>query len=379
MGLVACEMMSRLFLDPGDYLSVRTVEDQILGIRVTPGSPGFDGWGFRNKTVPSSVDIVAIGDSHTYGNNATMADSWPYVVAQVTGLSVYNLGLGGYGPNQYFYLLRERALSLKPRWVLCAIYMGDDFENAFLMTYGKPYWSFLTQGEWAGVQANIWEAPSTKGGWDQSLRNWLSQNSVVYRLVVHGPILGPLKGTMQVNAAARERQSTTALLVPDVGIQEAFRPTGIRDRLDQRNAAVREGMRITFDLLKRMDEVSRDQGVRFGVMIIPTKETVFAEYLLKERTLHLRDVIEDVIVNEELATRELLTFLDLAGIPHVETLSALRSRLGQRLYTRSDRDMHPARNGYRVIGGAAATFITAKSSAGSIVRPEAEFRRPTVQ
>src|SRR5262245_30568619 len=106
VGLLGCEAAARLVLNPVDYLSVTTVPDDILGIRVAAGARGFDQWGFRNRGVPAAADIVAIGDSHTYGNTATMSDSWPYVVARATGRTVYNLGLGGYGPNQYYELLK---------------------------------------------------------------------------------------------------------------------------------------------------------------------------------------------------------------------------------------------------------------------------------
>jgi hypothetical protein len=137
-----------LLINPADYLSVSMVPDEILGRVIAPNTSGFDQWGFRNKKVPSTVDIVAIGDSHTYGNTASMEDSWPYVVSNLTGLSMYNLGVGGYGPNQYYYLLQTRALSLKPKLVLCGLYIGDEFEGAFSMTYWKQYWSFLRKGNW---------------------------------------------------------------------------------------------------------------------------------------------------------------------------------------------------------------------------------------
>ena len=29
-----------------------------------------------------------------------MDDSWPYVLGRLTGRQVYNMGFGGYGPNQ---------------------------------------------------------------------------------------------------------------------------------------------------------------------------------------------------------------------------------------------------------------------------------------
>ena len=33
--------------------------------------------GFRNRAIPNLADVVTIGDSQTYGNNALLADNWP--------------------------------------------------------------------------------------------------------------------------------------------------------------------------------------------------------------------------------------------------------------------------------------------------------------
>ncbi len=356
--VLLCEAGARLFLDPADYVSVTTERDDILGIRIAPGSPGFDIWGFRNRSVPSSAAVVALGDSHTYGNNATMADSWPYVMAHDTGLSVYNLGLGGYGPNQYYQLLQTRALKLHPRWVIVGLYMGDDFENAFTMTYGKPHWSFLRQGTFSNVDADIWEAPPDNTSASATVRNWLSQHSIVYRLVVHGPMLGALKGSIQVGrAASGQDEFTTTLAVPAAHIQEAFRPRAIRDRLDQNSAPVREGMRVTMDLLQRMNDLCKESGARMAVVIIPTKEMVFADFLLEDPSLHLGDVIKESVSSETQARARLFEFLDNAGIPRIDTLDALRRDVSNQLYTHSDRDMHPGRNGYHVIGDTVAHFL----------------------
>lgn len=356
--VLLCEAGARLFLDPADYVSVTTERDDILGIRIAPGSPGFDIWGFRNRSVPSSAAVVALGDSHTYGNNATMADSWPYVMAHDTGLSVYNLGLGGYGPNQYYQLLQTRALKLHPRWVIVGLYMGDDFENAFTMTYGKPHWSFLRQGTFSNVDADIWEAPPDNTSASATVRNWLSQHSIVYRLLVHGPVLGALKGSIQVGrAASGQDEFTTTLAVPAAHIQEAFRPRAIRDRLDQNSAPVREGMRVTMDLLQRMNDLCKESGARMAVVIIPTKEMVFADFLLQDPALHLGDVIKESVTSETQARARLFEFLDNAGIPRIDTLEALRRDVSNQLYTHSDRDMHPGRNGYHVIGDTVARFL----------------------
>ena len=94
LGVLICEAASRLILNPADYLSPRVMRDNILGHKVKPNGSGFDEWGFRNKHVPSTADVVALGDSHTYGNPATMDDSWPSVLARATGLQVCSLLIG---------------------------------------------------------------------------------------------------------------------------------------------------------------------------------------------------------------------------------------------------------------------------------------------
>ena len=280
-GLLLAEGAARLILSPADFLSVATIKDEVLGIRVVPGAAGFDEWGFRNRRVPETADIVAIGDSHTYGNNARMSESWPYVVGRITGLSVYNLALGGYGPNQYFHLLTTRAVKLRPRWVVCGLYLGDDFENAFLMTYGTAHWAGLRNATRAAVDPDIWKDPDDRCAsssgcqrpWHRPLRIWLSQHSVVYQLLVHGPVLGRLTGALQIQQAARRADGrATVLSVAETGVQEAFLPVGIRARLDQNNPAIREGMRITVELLGMMAAACRRHGCRLVVALIPTKE-----------------------------------------------------------------------------------------------------------
>ena len=240
--------------------------------------------------------------------------------------------------------------------------MGDDFENAFLMTYGREYWSFLRKGQWKAADADIWKT-SDATVWHKQARAWLSRNSIIYRLVVHGPLLGRVKGAFQIQrASSTQDPEVTTLIAGDAGIREAFRPLSLRSRLDQRSPLVREGMRITFDLLGRMNQLSRENGSRFLVVVIPTKETVFADYLLKDPATHLHDAIAQLVADESSATNELLAFLDSAGIPHVETHTALRRQASNQLYTFGDRDMHPGKNGYHVIGEVVAQFLREQAS-----------------
>ena len=33
--------------------------------------------GFRNRSIPNAADVIVIGDSQTYGNNASLEQNWP--------------------------------------------------------------------------------------------------------------------------------------------------------------------------------------------------------------------------------------------------------------------------------------------------------------
>jgi hypothetical protein len=284
-------------------------------------------------------------------------------VQRQTGLTVYNMGLGGYGPNQYYQLLATRGLSLHPKRVVVGLYMGDDFENAFSTTYGLDHWASLRTGRWGKVEADIWgdaEAPGTF----KTFRNWLSRNSMIYRLTVHGPALRRLKGSVQTTLAdATADPSVTTFDSADGTIHEAFRPIRIAAGLDQRRAEVKEGMRLTFHFLQEMNSACRKSGCSFSVVIIPTKETVFASYLQSDSQLKLKDVVNALITNEQVATTEVEKFLDDAGIPYVITLPALRERVTEQLYYRGPADMHPGPNGYRVIGETVARYLRESAAA----------------
>lgn len=359
LGLIAGEGAVRVALNPADYLSVELRDDPILGAKPFHGTAGgaFDAWGFRNPGVPASAQIVAIGDSHTYGNTATMTQAWPSVLARASGRSVYNMGLGGYGPNQYAHLLPQ-ALTLGPELVVVGLYMGDDFENAFRITYGLDHWKRLRTLPIDKVaDFDIWGTSQAPWPWHKRLRVWLSRHSVLYQLVFHGPLLGRVKGETQIRHAASQSGDVSALEIADQGILEAFRPKGLLVNLDQDSAGVNEGMRITFELLSEMKQRCAAKNVGFLVAVIPTKEMVFADLLEQRAELPLADTIARLLAHERKARDASFARLRQAGIAYVDVLPALREARSKQLYARTPNDMHPGANGYRVIGEAIAAAL----------------------
>jgi hypothetical protein len=263
------------------------------------------------------------------------------------------MGMGGYGPNQYFYLLKNRALSLKPKVIICGLYMGDDFENAYSITYGLDYWASLRSLQLRPANYNIWDTAPVDVSWNKKTRVWLSQHSVIYQLVFHGPLMGLLQGEYQIRHASEIYPGVaTTLDIPEKHILEAFRPEGLAVRLDQQSAAVQEGMRITFELLKQMKELCDQHRVQFVVLVIPTKERVFSEYLEHNSKLPMRNVLDGLISNEQIARAKTFQALTEAGITYVDALPALREGITNQLYARTAADMHPNQNGYKIIAEA---------------------------
>jgi hypothetical protein len=359
ISLLLAEFGARLVLNPSDFLKLEVVHDDILGAVPSPSAmAGFDEWGFRNREVPQTADIVAVGDSHTYGNTARMVDAWPYVLGQLTHRKVYNMALGGYGPNQYFYLSKTKAITLKPQILVWGLYMGDDFEGAFSITYGLDYWSSLRQLPPQNVDPDVWDEEPPNRSWNKGVRLWLSRHSVLYELVFHSGFGGHVKGEIQIKEAAQLYPGiATSLIVPEKNIAEAFRPKGILSRLDQENPQIREGTRITFELLKQMNDLCRQNHAQFMVVVIPTKEMVFSDYLEHNAKLPLDDVIDRLLVNERSARQQTFKFLTDSGIPYVDPLPRLKDSVSQGLYAASAGDMHPNKNGYHVIAEAVAAAL----------------------
>src|SRR5882672_6569628 len=134
-GLIAAELGLRIAekVRLGDRGGGETVSDPELGMRIKPNTPGHDANGFRNASVPAQVDVVALGDSQTWGVNVQSADAWPQQLAKLSQGSVYNMSVGGYGPVQY-WRLTEKALAFSPNVIVVGLYFGNDLYDAYSLT-----------------------------------------------------------------------------------------------------------------------------------------------------------------------------------------------------------------------------------------------------
>ncbi|HWN82552.1 MAG TPA: hypothetical protein VNM87_10680, partial [Candidatus Udaeobacter sp.] len=235
------------------------VLDPIVRLRGRPFYPEAAGLGphdllgFRNREVPIVADVVTIGDSFTYGNNAALANNWPSVLKAKLGAPVYSLAMGGWGAIQYFDIF-SKALFLEPRVAVVAFYSGNDALDSFKDAYGIARFadlrvdSTLTADDMPKIQF-----PAPREQW------W--------------------------EVAFKDGSHTT------------FSPE-LRLACNDRNTkAVLAGYAIMAEVVRRLAVQAAAEQVKLVVTIIPTKELGFAPRIEREG-IPATTQFTDLIANE---------------------------------------------------------------------------------
>lgn len=351
VGLLIIEGLTRLIYDPINFFKPELIQDPILRHKLAPDSGGHDEWGYRNKEVPDSVRVVAIGDSQTYGASADSEDSWPHQLGKLLEGTVYNLALGGYGPVQYAYMLENQGLKLKPKTVIAGFYLGNDLYDAYFMAYRQEYWKSLrdtsiehTLQDTSKLYDVSFSAPASSF----SIRKWLADNSMVYNIVfIHSFIGDYIRGQRNADKV-QDDQSLTMLKDDTANISATFTPAMRLYALDLKDPKIKEGLRISLNRLQRMDSICKSKGIDFQVLIIPTKETVYAPYLEKNEQLRNYNIVRELLENEREATDITKKFFEYNGIKYIEVTEILRASIKDDIYP-NDSDGHPNKKGYKLI------------------------------
>ena len=346
IAVLAGEAVLRLRLDEVDYLQPRLEAHPVLRHAIVPGSGHHDGWGFRNRFVPERVEWLAIGDSQTYGLSATADEAWPAWLSRLAGRSVYNLSLGGYGPPDYRYLLREYGLSLEPDVAIVGFYFGNDLPRAGEFAKGKDSPSPALEGN-----ANR----RFLGG----LRTALSRHSMLYQVVK----LEASQTTDRLRYTEATRGNGDGIVL--AGARTVLRPEERFGALDQTLAANRRGLAATLDVFLEIQAACDQHGIRCLFLLIPTKESVYAEIAARELAPEHYDRIRRTVDEEERVRREMVSFLNARRLGVVDPLRALRMAAERSPIYPSNADGHPNGAGYRVIAEAVLEHLRPQTAGGA--------------
>lgn len=345
-GLLLGEFAARVVLDPINYLNPTLVGDEYLGHKIEGGSAGHDEWGFRNFARPERAEIVAIGDSMTYGVAAQAAESYPNVLERLSSRTVYSMALGGYGPLQYLHLLRTRAPELHPETVIVGFYFGNDVMDAFNMAHGHERWARYATRQFESAPTPSVATTQSRGGKRfGALRTWLSQNSVLYRVVTSLPLFDSVR-------ESEFRQFSAGAIETTLGDRRMYfswqEPTVYLNLADER---AQEGLAITETAFREMAALSRQSGVRLLVVLFPLKESVYEEYLRSSSGSPGADQLLATVANERVIRLRLISLFDEEGLQYLDLLPVLREA-NREADAYPVTDSHPNARGYAAVAAA---------------------------
>jgi hypothetical protein len=350
LSLGLAEAAVRLTCHRSDLLRVATVADPVLGHRIPPYAGGHDANGFRNHSVPTHAPIVAVGDSQTYGISAAAGESWPAQLGSRSGLTVYNMGLGGYCPLDYDVVVRKMTPALSPRLVVVGLYFGNDFLECFNAVAGGGRYQAYRDPSLPPPPPATDSKPAVDTQSFSGIRGWLSINSMLYGLV---------KSRSANLLFFLEAKSRAARTIPDEllpwvdptrpAIRTAFTARTRLDAIDLDLPPVRAGLRLVEGALERIQQNLAARGTGLLVVLIPTKELVYEPNVSRHGD-EIPAALRSLWLAEHSLREEVQVFLTERKIDWVDALPALQEALarGRQLYPQNH-DGHPNGGGYGVI------------------------------
>jgi lysophospholipase L1-like esterase len=278
-----------------------------------------DALGFRNASIPFRAPVVTVGDSQTYGINASLTGTWPAELQRniCDGYCpVYNMALGSWAAPQYLYAV-QKAAAFRPAHVIVALYSGNDSLETFRTVYSVNYWKSLR----VDPELSVSDMPKIQ--------------------------FPPDPSTLWTTALSDSSSMTFApsLRLPAVSLKDSVISTAYT---------------IIEKTLKDMSASTKSYGAQLWLTIVPTKELVYARRL-QDESINLPDAFTRLIMEETARTEQLLSFAQSAGISTIELLPALQEAVlkNNSLYP-EDSNGHPLVAGYKLIGRIVSKEISEK-------------------
>jgi len=360
------------------------IPDSLLEHRPNPAYPTHDAEGFRNEGVPAEVDIVCLGDSQTYGTGVKPDAAWPRVLGSSLDATVYSMAFGGYGPTHSLLLL-DKAAAMKPKLIIEAIYSGNDFVDSFRHVYVGHRLSDLQTDDMAVREAVnaledadpimiaadrlfemgapvVGNAPAAEQGlpWRHRVKLYLfcraAKDRVLSRL---------RRSSTHAHDSSWEGERRFAVAHPyycevfeDSVARTVFTPRYREVTLNAADPRVLEGFRMSMEAVRRMKEETDRRGIRFLVVLIPTKESVYAETVAGSGHV-CSEAYAQLVRDESIMLEHCRRFLDEHDVDYIDVSVPLKESLsgGQNPY-REHLDGHPNEVGHRVIAESIGRRLT---------------------
>jgi len=287
--------------------------------------------GFANaEPRASAADVVVLGDSLVEGEGVDLEFGFPALLGQqLSGARIANLAVTAAGPERQYRIYRRFGRELSPRLVVAGLYLASDLENdetfnAWLREgQGSQYESFRRHG---GIEPAAAKKRTT-------LRRWLQRESWLYGNVVER--LRRLSGRSRPPQEVYRFPGGEEVLFDSKALAFAL------NRGDGSTARVEAATRS----VARLKGAVEDDGARLIVVLIPSKEELFASGVGPSGP---PEVVE--------LRRRLME----ADVEVLDLYPSLRSA-GQRAAPYFRRNIHLNRFGHQVVANEINSYLQARS------------------
>lgn len=366
-GLVLLEVFLRIF-SPFPMVTGPTAirEHGELGYVMDSRYPDIDPDGFRNGSAGMArADIATLGDSMTYGYNVRYAENWPSQLGDMTGRSVYNYGIGGYGPLQYLNLfkraIREKqakvvVLGLNPAYELndfCGLLLDNAYWKAWMADRSVDAARCASFQKGGGASDNV-VAPENGEGESLAGRVKALIKATAIGDAIRQDIVTPYRDWRDRDPGA------TGVLFKDgrnnTIISERYNAYTL-STTDLSRPDKQLGLELTQSIIAEMAAEARANGVTLIIALMPSRQSVVRAYLEHRGVALSSDFLECIrreaqiidIVGET-ARAAGVTVVD----PRMELVKLMESR--RDVYPFRD-DGHPLAVGYGVIARSVADLV----------------------
>ena len=283
-----------------------------------------DSHGYRNLGPwPDHADVVAVGDSWVFSYGVNDDETWSHQVERsLPGTRVMNLGLAGYGPEQYTRTYERVGIPLHPKVLLYGIFPGNDLEDT-------------------GVFQS-WVAAGSPGNYIR----WRTRARVQQ---LNTPIVGKSYVVLLVRESWKNRRARFGSRTVTWGDGHHLRLAGDLYRKDARHAVPGDPeFEEAMAALERARSLAAAQGTRVVVLLFPTKEEVYLPLLNHPVPQPLAAFAQEL-------TRRKIDFIDLSG-PFTA-----QAKAGRSVYF--ELDPHPNRLGYGIIARTVSDYLERNAAA----------------
>lgn len=243
-------------------------------------SLGYHGVGFRDDGLQGGSFAVVIGDSYASCASVELEECWVELLERQSGRDFANLGVVGYAPQQEQRMLARYGLPLQPQQVIWTFF-ANDLNDA---------WRFEQFGTGAAREGKFWQHP---------LKAWLARHSTLYTIGAffwYNRYLFANMARADGEVVPRESNAVWWLTYTDLSIPEVAR-----------------GFALTQEAILAARDQTRRSGAEFVVLILPFREQVYANPVLRPRFDRLNQALVEFCRQNEIEVIDLTAALRAAS------------------------------------------------------------------